>query len=146
MKICEVIKVDVEIFPEEKQDDRFYALMGPLFANRGIAEEMDGQLYNKPESTWFVAHEDGVAFGCCCFFKEEKRLFFENFWVAPHLRKNGIGKKLFSIRMVEAEKLDLPIRGITRHQDSLKKYLDQGFVVTSKRGRFYWLEKKPETR
>jgi GNAT superfamily N-acetyltransferase len=130
----------------------FYGHIGPYALNRSVTGELHdqqyGSIYDEPErAVWFIAvNNRDELLGFCTLFDREKDLFFDNTYVIPAHRRNGIGEKLFKARLEYAKggQNGRKIKGITQNEIQRDIYTKHGFQQASKRGRYYWMEKSYE--
>lgn len=139
--------MNIRVFDKGDRPAEFYAYIGPYALNRAATKElhdpMYGSLYDETYAIWFVATgDDGTLLGFCALFDREKELFLDNCYVVPEYRRNGVGRALFAARMEYAKRIfnRRPIKGITMNESQYRIYLEHGFVLTSKRGKYYWLK------
>lgn len=138
--------MNIRTFEKDDRPPEFYAHIGPYALNRSVTKEMHdpmyGHIYDEPHAIWFVAINDsGELLGFCTLFEREKDLFLDNCYVVPGHRRNGVGRALFAARLEYAKRIanHKPIKGITMNESQYRIYLEQGFTLTSKRGKYYWL-------
>lgn len=120
-------------------EGNFFAYMGAFFAFRIYAQEMGGwQFYTKPGSVWFVAFDtskDKVQ-GFCSIIQEKNHVYFDNMYVLPEYRGQGISRLLYDTRLKYAPLMGQEIRVITDNPIQLKRYRESGFIEYGKRGRY----------
>lgn len=131
----------------ESRDNAFYGYIGPYALNREVTREMHdpqyGAIYDEPYATWFILTGNrGELYGFCAMFEKEKEIFFDNCYVVKEFRGKGYGKKLFEIRLNMAKSIadGRKIKGITMNEIQYNIYLENGFRLASKRGKYYWME------
>ena len=117
--------------------------MGRYFASLGIAKELEMQLYNKPDSTWYVSIDDEVyphsVVGFAAVFDKGKCFFIDNLYVLLPYRHNGIAKHL--VREIIRNHTCKPIRCIANNPYALKIFHSLGFIEDGKNGKYQKLVK-----
>ena len=126
----------IRLFRTDEQDGSFYALMGPHFASLDIAKELERQVYNKPETDWFL-YVGGIGF--VSVHDEKKHYFIDNLYVLPKFRNRGIARKL--IKEVCTTYYDKPLKCIACNPHALRIFEKFGFVEVGTRGKYKRLEK-----
>ncbi len=117
----------------------FYFLMGKFFADRKIIKEMDCQIYNENNMDWFLYfNKEGEVIGFLSLEPKKDYLYLDNFYVVEKERGNGIGRKLIEHCLNEVNKT---IKLISRNENAIKIFENNGFKKTRKNGRYYKMEK-----
>lgn len=142
-------------FKSDKQNDGFYALMGQYFASLTVAKELERQVYNKPNTDWYI-------FVQCSEYKKELELlvsgfvyvhdaellvsgfvsvhdggkgyFIDNLYVIPDMRNCNIATEL--VEFVVDSYTDKPLTCIANHPAALKIFNRFGFEEYGHRGKF----------
>lgn len=142
----------IKVYEKGQRDNEFYGYVGPFAMNRTVTEEMHdlqyGSIYDEPYATWFIAlDDDGKLLGFAAVFEKPKpnEVFLDNCYILPEHRGKGIGQELFKHRQEYAESIQgkRKIKAITKNDVQYHIYLKNGFVLTSKRGKYYWVVKEP---
>src|SRR5574344_1736152 len=108
--------ITIETFNEEEQKDRFYSIMGPHFASLDHKEIMGGwQLYNKPDSIWFLLFEDNKLASFAALFNNKSHLFLDCFMTLEPFKKKGYAKELLTEIIKLAENKREEVRLITNN-------------------------------
>lgn len=122
----------------------FYADMGNVFASPEIRKDMDGYpVSNIPGRQWIVAFDGQTVVGFRSFDINEDTVVYRDAWVDEIYRNNGLYTRMLEtaetlLSMATAVKRIKAI-GNPKAAPILQKH---GFVVTSMRGRFAYLEKE----
>lgn len=129
----------IRCFKPEDQNREFYAIMGRDFSSLVIAKELERQLYNKPNTTWYVVtiNDIALAFVSVCEYKEH--YFVDNLFVHVGWRNNGFASAL--IERVVNDFTDKPIKCIANNSYALKIFFKAGFVEVGNNGKYKKLEK-----
>lgn len=129
--------MNIKIFTQQEQDGAFYADMGYFFAAKHIRQEMGGwQIYNKPNSTWFVCYDNDKVVGFCAMYQESTHILFDNFYVLPSSRGKGVSNKLFDYRMDFVRRFDCELRAITDNPIQMRHYRRHKFENYGQRGKY----------
>lgn len=124
----------------------FYARVGHLFIDKAIRKEMDGPLNSSDDYIWLLVMDPGdniIAFACIDTEKltTKGEVWFDNAFVFPEYRKNGLHSKLFDIRMKIAKELGAKvIKGLARPAARIA-FEARGFDVISERGQYRTYQK-----
>ncbi len=124
----------IRVFKSEYQDDKFYALMGRHFASLAIAKELEQQVYNKDNTTWFLRMNRNEVLGFVSVFDNGKYYFVDNLYVLPEARNRGIADELIA-EIIELY-TDKPIRCITYNPYALTIFKRYGFVEVGQNGKY----------
>lgn len=131
----------------QPRDSKFYSAIGPYALSKEVTIEMHdlqyGSLYDMPYANWIILTDNkDDTIGFCAMFEKEKEIFFDNCYVDPKHRGKGYGKELFKIRMnmAKSKANGRKIKGITMNDIQYNIYLKNGFILKSKRGKYYWME------
>lgn len=124
-------------YRSDMQGREFYAIMGQHFASLDIAKELEKQVYNKPDTDWFLYVNGGIGF--VSVHDENKHYFIDNLYVFPKFRNRGIARKL--INEVCKTYHDKPLKCIACNPYALKIFDKLGFVEVGTRGKYKRLEK-----
>lgn len=124
----------IRVFKSEYQDNKFYALMGRHFASLDIAKELEQQVYNKDNTTWFLKiHRDEVL-GFVSVFDKGKHYFIDNLYVLPEARNKGIAKEL--IEEIVERYTNKPIKCVACNPYALSLFNQYGFVEVGQNGKY----------
>ena len=129
----------IRIFKSEYQGAEFYANMGKYFASLDIAKELDRQLYNKPNSVWYISTYRNVILGFAALFDNRKYYFIDNLYVRPEHRNEGVAKEL--IQEIVSDYSDKPIKCIANNPYALKIFHNLGFTEDGSNGKYKKLTK-----
>lgn len=112
----------------------FYYLMGKFFADRSIIKEMDCQIYNDKDMTWYLSFDkEGHIEGFISIQKQKKHSYIDNFYIVPQYRNQGIGERLLTeVLKDHQEKINL----ISRNEIAIDLFKKYGFVEYSHNGRY----------
>lgn len=129
----------IRFFASNAQGYEFYGLMGEFFASLDIAKELERQVYNKPDTDWYVIDYDHDIAGFVSVHDAGNHYFIDNLYVLPQYRNNRWGKDL--IASVCADYTDKPLRCIACNPHALRIFEEFGFVEVGTRGKYKRLEK-----
>ena len=130
----------IRLFFSDQQGEYFYALMGPYFASLDVAKELERQVYNKPNTHWYVATSGrSDVLGFASVHDTGKHYFIDNLYVPPDHRRRGIARNIID-HMCETFN-DKPLKCIAVNPYALKLFADYGFVEVGVRGKYKRLEK-----
>jgi len=124
----------IEIFPSEKQDFRFYGIMGEHFASLEHKKEFGGwQVYNKPDSIWFLIYEESNIAGFCAYFKKTGHYFLENFMILKQYRRKGYSSLLLceSLKHIKSK-----IKTLTNNPIQMKVFEKFDFIKCGSKGSY----------
>lgn len=121
------------------QDKEFYSEMGAFFADKDIAKELDGQMYNTKDATWIYCKFNDEIYGFISLMHGTKYDLLDNFYVLKQHRSRGIGTDMLNNILKYARK---DVKLITGNPIAIKMYEHVGFKVESQRGRFYKMKKE----
>lgn len=124
------------VFSPDRQQEKFYAIMGRNFASLDIAKELERQVYNSPYTTWYVETVNNIAIAFVSVCEHKKHYFVDNLFVHYGWRGQGIASKLIE-RVVE-DFTDKPIKCIAVNPFSIKIFERFGFEGGRKNGK--WTE------
>ena len=115
-------------------DQRFYLLMGPFLARRGIESEIGYKLYDDDDKEWFVALGDDMVMGFCYRQEKPKGSYqIGRCYVVEEHRRKGVLKKLLAEAM---RNITGDIYLTTRNPVLQQLLLSRGFDELGKRGSF----------
>lgn len=120
-------------FSSEQQGEEFYALMGQYFASLDIAKELEQQLYNMPNTEWFIAYSEGVV-GFASVRDCGKYYYLDNLYVVPQQRNIGTATKI--VENIVKRFADKPIRLIAVNPYSIRIFERYGFEKDGKNGKW----------
>ena len=121
----------------EQENSSFYSIMGRYFASRDIGKELEGQLYNDKNSTWYLLYDDYDLVGFCTLFDRNDSLYLDNLYILPNYRNCGNAEFLMKFVLETSEK---GIFCIASNDYALRIYKNLGFHVYGNRGK--WLKLK----
>lgn len=140
--------MEIKVYEKGKRDKDFYGWIGPFALNRTVSDEIHDRkyesVYDEPDrATWFIGLDGDELVGFCAIYESQNQVYLDNSYILPEFRGNGYGKELFAFRLEFALEIAAgrPIKGITMSPKQYKIYLQNGFVETSKRGRYWWMRR-----
>lgn len=125
----------------------FYARVGWLFTNKSIRKELGGPLDSNDDYIWLIvfkaATDDIMAFACLDTGRKIGELWFDNAYVFPDYRGEGLHTRLFELRMEIAKTLPNihSLKGLARPTARMA-FEANGFTPISGRGQYRTYEKK----
>ena len=129
----------IRIYKSDCQDDKFYALMGRYFASLEVAKELERQVYNKPNSVWYLSICRNEVLGFASLFDNGKYYFLDNLYVIPEAREQGIAKEI--VQEIMTYFTDRPIKCIANNPYALKIFHSNGFKEVGRNGKYQKLIK-----
>lgn len=135
----------IEEFAHNDTDERFWAKMGPHFANPAVRNAVGGFMTSGPQFTWWVAFDDAEQAMGFCAAKREKagaQVYLTYAYTLPDYRSQGVYTALFAARLAAV----LPWPGVWRlyavcGAASLPMLLAHGFAPCGQRGHFTVVER-----
>lgn len=129
--------MDIIIYEQEQQKKSFYSIMGYYFASLDIKRELESQLYNKDNSTWFLAYEGVELVGFCSIFEEKNKIYFDNFYIIDDFRNKGYGSLLFDAMIKYCrEKYTKKIEAIASNEKAVGLFEKYNFECAGNRGKY----------
>jgi GNAT superfamily N-acetyltransferase len=132
--------VTTDLIALANNDPRFYGLLGPFLARRGVARELGGRLWDDGGKRWWAVAEDGeaVAFAAAVAGDDVVRLC--SAYVVPSRRGRGlhtilVAARLGSYRGIAAEAVCTPA--------GTRACLSAGFTEVAAKGRFTVVRRSP---
>lgn len=121
-------------YNEEDQNKEFYAEMGKFFADRGIIKELDCQLYNDKNTTWYISVNENYQEidGFISIQDKGKYNYIDNFYVVSKYRNKGIGNKLLKEVIKDYDNIKL----ISRNEAAIHLFRKFGFEEYGQNGRY----------
>lgn len=138
------------IFRSDHLNSGFYGTMGAYFASLEIAKELERQVYNKPDTDWFVSmdyvkhghFEDYERVqGFASVHHERNGLFIDNLYVRPEYRHRGIATQIIRDIDLEYRGEELPRKCIAVNPYAMAIFKKFGFEEVGKVGKYTKLEK-----
>lgn len=120
-------------FSSEQQGEEFYALMGKYFASLDIAKELEQQLYNMPNTEWFIAYSESVV-GFASVRDCGKYYYLDNLYVVPQQRNTGTATEI--VEYIVKHFQDKPIKLIAVNPYSIRIFERYGFEKDGKNGKW----------
>lgn len=118
------------------RDAEFYALVGPFLARRDIFKERGGGvLWDDDGKVWWVESEGGAVRGLLSMRLSNRAVHLESAYVVPAFRRQGVYRRLFEARWLEALSYRLPVTA-TVVDPVLPVCLEHGFTVRRRNGRY----------
>ena len=133
--------MEMLIFSSDRQGDTFYSMMGQYFASLQIAKELERQVYNKPNTDWFVYSDLGIVFGFASVHHERNNLFIDNLYVLPEHRHEGVATEIIRNIILEYSDGPLPLKCIAINPYAMAIFKKFGFEEVGKIGKYTRLEK-----
>ena len=99
-----------------------------------IAKELERQVYNKPNTTWYIhtLKNDVVGFVSVCEYKGH--CFIDNLYVTKLWRNTGIAKEL--IEYIVEDFTDKPLKCIANNPKAIHIFEHYGFVEDGNNGKY----------
>lgn len=124
----------------------FYARMGKWFSSREIIKEMDGPIYDDSAHVWLLAYAGNELVGFACIdtthLPARKTVELTYAYVFPVHRGKGLHSLLFDLRMTLAYEMGAnTIKGLGNGKSN-SKFLEHGFEIVRKNGRFTHFKKE----
>jgi GNAT superfamily N-acetyltransferase len=140
------MKIQGEIISLTNRDPRFYVLMGPYLAQRKIARELGGPIWDDEGAIWFVALSPPTqgrtvghqVLGFASAREKGQHVELDNAYVLPAYRGHGIYRALLEERL----RIWAPgttFRALTT-QNSVDALLRRGFTIRRRRGQYTEVE------
>lgn len=122
----------INIISTINTDSNFYQLLGPFLAQRSIAKELGGPLWDDSDLRWFIALDHNQVVGFCALRVGGGAAEFKHAYVLPTHRKIGVYKLLFearfnSLKLIHAVGTTVRIRSVVGH-NAREVYRKFGFT------------------
>lgn len=124
----------IVVFKSNNQDKLFYSWMGEYFASLEIGKELERQVYNKPNTDWYLSIREGSVAGFASVCDCGKHYFLDNLFVLPCFRNSGIAKEI--VGYIVKDFTEKPIRCIANNPYALKIFSSFGFVEDGHNGKY----------
>ena len=124
----------IRIYRSEYQNAEFYSKMGKYFASLEIAKELERQLYNKPNSVWYLSTFKNSILGFAALFDNGKYYFLDNLYVLPEHRREGTALEIVS--EIVSNHTDKPIKLIANNPYAIKIFSSLGFEEDGRNGKY----------
>lgn len=124
----------IRIYRPDVQDEKFYSLMGKYFASLDVAKELERQVYNKPDTTWYLSIIKNQVVGFVSVCDCGKHYFIDNFYVIPWWRSSGVGKEI--IEYVVEDFTDKPLKCIANNPAAIHIFAYHGFIEDGHNGKY----------
>jgi len=126
------------IIEVERNDPRFWLIIGPLCAEPSVRKEVGGPISVLPGDRWFVAlGADGQAIACGVLRRGKPgEAALAHAWVHPDHRRNSLHAELLERRIDAAREDGLRKLHTVASPEARSNYERHGFVETGKRGKF----------
>ena len=108
--------------------------MGRFFADLDVAKELERQVYNKPDTTWYVAHQWSLVIGFVSVRETKGYYFIDNLYVVPDFRKRHYAKHM--IEYIVEDFTDKPLKCIANNPAAIHIFKSCGFVEDGHNGKF----------
>lgn len=133
--------MNVLTFTSSEQNEKFYGIMGPFFANKTFFKIFGEPLHNEQNSTWFIAfNEEEKVIGFCTAFKKKTHTFLNQFFVLDECKSKGVGTALFNTRLAYLKGCG-EIRSMVKDERSIHLYRKNEFTIYGKRGNYNLVKK-----
>lgn len=124
----------IRTYSSKYQNAEFYSKMGAYFASLEIANELDRQLYNKPNSVWYLSTYKNSILGFAALFDNGKYYFLDNLYVLPEYRNTGTAREI--VAQLVSDHTDKPIKCIANNPYALEIFHSLGFVEVGQNGKY----------
>ena len=124
----------IRVFKSDCQDDKFYSIMGRHFASLDIAKELERQLYNKDNTTWYLSTYKNSLLGFASIFDDGKHYFLDNLYVFPEHRNSKVASEI--VQEIVSDHTDKPIKCIAVNPYALKIFTSIGFAEVGQNGKY----------
>lgn len=124
----------IKVYPSETQGREFYADMGRFFADLSIAKELERQVYNKPDTTWYVAQQWNLIYGFVSVNETKNYYFIDNFYIIPEWRGQNRGSEL--IEHIVEDFTDKPLKCVANNPAAIHIFKSCGFVEDGHNGKY----------
>lgn len=124
----------IRIYSSDYQNAEFYSKMGKYFASLEIAKELERQLYNKPNSVWYLSTYKHNILGFAALFDNGKYYFLDNLYVLPEYRNTGTAREI--VQEIVSDHADKPIKLIANNPYAIKIFGSLGFVEDGANGKY----------
>lgn len=131
----------IRIYKSEYQNAEFYSKMGKYFASLEIAKELERQLYNKPNSVWYLSMFKSSIMGFAALFDNGKYYFLDNLYVLPEHRNNGTAREI--VTQIVSDNTDKPVKLIANNPYAIKIFDSLGFEEDGANGKYKKFIKHP---
>lgn len=127
-----------------RDEKRFYSLMGWFFGSRLVAKELGMRIWDDPNREWIVVLDDEKPIACASieFMKTGDKAAMKSGWVHPDYRGQGIYDKMFSMRMDIAKERGVQVLTATITEKSRNTHFRYGFRKVGNRGRYELMKKE----
>lgn len=131
-----------------KADRHFYCQMGRFFSSKEVIKELEGPICDSEGHYWLLVKSGIEIVGfASCRDAGNGLWWYCDAWIHPEHRRNGLYRKLFTLREAFCvEQGALVLKG-TALPHSRALFEESGYTVTSQRGpRWTWFEKRLEEK
>lgn len=135
MGLCLLERITMKIVQITNEHPDFYRLIGPFLSRREIAKEMKGPIWDDDGKIWFVAFVENEVAGFATMIKKPSAIQFEEAYVLPSYREQGIHNTLIQERVKhcpEGTTIQVLI-----FKKALPEYLSRGFQLKKEVGKQY---------
>lgn len=124
----------IRVFKSDSQDEKFYAKMGKYFASLEVAKELERQVYNKENTTWYVSTIHEKVIGFASVYDSGKYYFLDNLYVTPLFRNRRNAREIISNIIDDFS--DKPIKCIVNNPYAIRIFEQFGFCEDGKIGKY----------
>lgn len=132
--------MQIKSYPELEQNEYFYGVMGPFFADKKFVKIFGESLYNDKESIWWVAFNGKQVAGFCAAFKKKSYVYLNQLYICEKYQSKGLASKLFATR-AKYLKDEVDLRAMACEKQMLHLYEKEGFTVYGSRGKYSLVRK-----
>ena len=124
----------ITIYRSDCRDDEFYKFMGRFFASLDIAKELEQQIYDKKNTTWYIFTKKKNVKGFVSVCEKNTHYFIDNLYVLPEYRNMNIANQFIS--HIVNDFTDKPLKCIACNPLALRIFNNHGFVEVGKNGKY----------
>lgn len=124
----------IRVFKSDQQGDKFYSMMGRNFASLDIAKELERQVYNQRDTTWYIHTINNIAIGFVSVCEYKEHYYVDNLFIHQGWRKQGLASELID-RVLE-DFTDKPIKLIATNPYSIRIFEKHGFQKVGNNGKW----------
>ena len=124
----------IRVFKSDNQGDKFYAMMGREFASLDIAKELERQLYNQRDTTWYIHTINNFPIGYVSVCEHKEHYYVDNLFIHIAWRNQGLASELIE-RVIE-DFTDKPIKCIAANPYSISIFEKNGFQKVGNNGKW----------
>ncbi|QND50851.1 GNAT family N-acetyltransferase [Phyllobacterium sp. 628] len=100
----------------------------------------------RPHYTRLIINPEGTLAGCVAMGPVDDHLLLEHFYIFPELQAQGLGSRVLSKLLEEADRAGLPVRlSVLQQSDAGRFYARHGFIETGEDEWDVFYERQPQT-